>query len=296
MHRVLSLDGGGIRGILTARILNRIEDARPGLLANCDCFAGTSTGSVLALALAKGLKPEVIVTLYQTRGPAIFAPRDFLDRITSLDEIRRADFDPGPLKAALQRSFGNAVIGDLEKDILVPAMNLSKWRPKFFNRDDADWALWEVALASGAAPTYFPAFCGPDGCFYADGGLFANNPADRAITEAQMSGVPLGEVVMLSLGTGAYPRPLPRDAGDMDWGYWQWGIDPGTLLPAIFDTPVMASTTTAARLLGGRFRRIQPQLPEPIDLADVSKIPALLRTADEMDLTPVLGWLDEHWM
>jgi len=294
MYRILSFDGGGIRGILSARIVERLGEARPGFAAKTDMFAGTSTGSILALALAKGLSAHDIVELYEDTGPHIFSHRDFWDRF-ALDELRRADYAAEPLKRALKGSYGDTLVGDLGADILVPALNISRWRPKFFNKDDDSWTLWEVGLASAAAPTYLPGFTGPDGCCYADGGLFANNPAPFAITETQIKGLRLDSVVMLSLGTGAF-RPAIQAADGMDWGIYQWALDPGLLMPAVFDAPVMAATTSAERILGDRFRRIQPQLQKPVDLDETGKIDELLAEADDLDLRPTLDWVDEHWL
>jgi predicted acylesterase/phospholipase RssA len=236
--------------------------------------------------------PKRIRELYQACGKDVFAPRDFLDRLSSLDEITRANYSPEPLKKAIEGTFGEKTVGGLSKSVLVPAMNLSLWKTKFFDNEDKDWCLWEVAMASGSAPTYFPAFCGPDGYWYCDGGIFANNPIDRAVTQAQILGYLLGEVVALSVGTGSFHKKLPR--GEMDWGLYQWGIEPGALFPAIFDTPVMAASTSVAKLLGSRFHRIQPQLPREIDLADASAMDELVELADAVDLDHTLEWADAN--
>lgn len=290
---VLSLDGGGVRGVLSARILERIEEARSGTCAAFNMYAGTSAGSAGAVGLALGLSPGKIRELYEKVAREVFSHRDMVDRITSLDEIMRADFDPGKLKEVLRAAFGDRTVADLSKSVMVPAMDMTRYKTKFFDQEDKDWCLWEVCMASMAAPTYFPAFAGPDGCMYVDGGLFANNPCDRAVTQAQYEGYLLGEIVLLSVGTGAFPRRAPKGT-EMDWGPYQWLVDPGPLLPAVFDAPVMSSTTTCARQLGARFHRIQPRLPRDIGLADIEALDGLVEIADGIDLESTLAWVDQH--
>lgn len=86
-HLILSLDGGGIRGVLTAKILERLEAACP-FLDRVELVAGTSTGGILALGLARGLTPSALVELYRTEGPRIFDHRDALDRLAGpADEL-----------------------------------------------------------------------------------------------------------------------------------------------------------------------------------------------------------------
>ncbi len=80
-YRILSLDGGGIRGVLTARLLERIAEVRPEFLGRVDLFAGTSTGSILAIGLAMGLTPTRLVALYREQGPLIF-------RDSAWDDVR----------------------------------------------------------------------------------------------------------------------------------------------------------------------------------------------------------------
>lgn len=205
MYFILSLDGGGIRGILTARVLERLEDAVP-FLSQVELFAGTSTGGILALALAKGLAPTQIVELYKTFGKKIFGKRDWLDAISPLDELLRADFDHDGLKAALHSVFDeDETLGDLPKHVIIPTFDLDNqdeiskssatrvykarfWKPKFMHNfdgvgNDKAVPVISAALRTSSAPTYFPSFEG-----YVDGGVVDNNPAMSALAKAVKQG------------------------------------------------------------------------------------------------------------
>ena len=280
--RVVSLDGGGIKGALTARILSRLEAASPGWLARVDLFAGTSTGGILALALASELSPEACVSLYRDRGPSIFAPRDFMDAIPG-DEYVRADYGSEGLRAALVGIFGSRCLGDLNHDVLIPAFDLKRWQPKFFDREhDANARIVDVALATSAAPTYFPIHAGK-----ADGGLFANNPSDSALAFLLAKGAKLSDVRMLSVGTGASPVPAPGSDGD--WGFRQWIVkDPHYLLSVLFDGSVLASHYRSKVQLSDRYVRVQPMLPERVEMDDPEKVSLLLDVADRVDLAEAM--------
>jgi len=209
MYLILSLDGGGIRGILTARILERLEAEVP-FLHKVRLFAGTSTGGILALALAKGFSPTEIVKLYEKFGEQIFGKRDWIDKITHLDELTRADFSHEGLRAALDTVFGQLeTLGDLPKNVVIPTFDLDNqdeisksaatraykaryWKPKFMHNFDGvgnDKAVRVIsaALRTSSAPTYFPSFEG-----YVDGGVVDNNPAMSALAKAVKHGAWIG--------------------------------------------------------------------------------------------------------
>src|SRR5512133_2972167 len=100
MYHVLSMDGGGIRGILTARVLERIEAALPGFLADVELFAGTSTGGLLALGLASGMTPTELRGMYQRFADFVFAD-SLIDQIKDLGNLIGAEYSVEPLKEVL---------------------------------------------------------------------------------------------------------------------------------------------------------------------------------------------------
>jgi patatin-like phospholipase/acyl hydrolase len=165
-YRILSLDGGGIRGVLTAKLLEGLEMAHPGFLSKVDLLAGTSTGGILALGLAVGLAPEEIGRLYEESGTKVFA-NSLWDDIRDLGMLIGSDYSNEPLKQALLELMGEITLGDLQKRVLVSSFDLDNdpqepgalrtWKPKFFYNfpgedSDADEKVVDVALRAQWAP------------------------------------------------------------------------------------------------------------------------------------------------
>lgn len=300
-YHILSMDGGGIRGLITVILLERLESARPGLLEKIDLFAGTSTGGILALGLAAGLPPERIRKLYETSGRNVFADTLF-DDIRDLGKLVGADYSLGPLKQELTKEFGDISLGDLKAKVLVPAFDLDNkpdnplkirtWKPKFFHNypgEDSDAAekVVEVALRTSAAPTYFPIYQG-----YIDGGVFATNPSMCALAQAlhpQTGRQHLKDVVLLSVGTGTNPMYLPET--DADWGLAQWAPH---LVNLMLEGGAGTADYQCRQILDERYFRIDPVLPVPIGLDGVDQIPLMEDIAAQVDLAPALEWLKAH--
>lgn len=290
---------------MTARILERLEAAVPGTVASVDIFAGTSTGGIIALALAAGLSPSQCVDLYRKNGKEIFSSRGVLDTIAlGLDEVWRADYAADGLRKVLEQNLGDRRLGDLQKDVLIPAFDLRNWRPKFFDRKhDANVRVVDVALATSSAPTYFPAHgwvVGNGVTCYADGGLYANNPSDSAIAYATARGVRAEEIHMISLGTGASIPPQPKDMlkgdTDLDWGYKQWVLqEPWYLFSSLFDGSVEASHYRSQQQLGPRYRRVQPVLTAHYQMDDAEKVDELVNVGTNLLIDDVATWLRAGW-
>ncbi len=185
MYRILSFDGGGIRGLVTLAMLKKIQDAAPRLISQADLVAGTSTGGIIALGLAAGKTVDELISLYLDNGDKIFDD-SWLDNIVDLGGISGADYDQVNLKKILENSFGSLKLEGLAKKVLIPSFDLDNehedpkkrtWKPIFFHNfpgddSDGDETLVDVALCTSAAPTYFPSHNG-----YIDGGVVANNPS-----------------------------------------------------------------------------------------------------------------------
>jgi patatin-like phospholipase/acyl hydrolase len=295
-YRILALDGGGIKGVLTAALLERIEAARPGFLSKVDLFAGTSTGGILALGLASGLTPAQCREFYESDGPQVFKT-PLWRRAGNLVVAKYAN---GALKAALVRQFGNRTLGELPRRVLIASFDLDNnpanpntvrtWKPKFFHNypgpgTDANEKIVNVALYTSAAPTYFPVHQG-----YIDGGVVANTPSVCALAQAldkQTGKQQLDDVVLLSLGTGRSVRHL--QAENADWGVLPWAYP---LIHLILEEGSSGTADYQCRqILGDRYYRLNPVLPEPIALDDVDLIPRLKDVAERADLTEVLEWL-----
>ncbi|MBA3509431.1 MAG: patatin-like phospholipase family protein [Thermoleophilaceae bacterium] len=161
--RVLSIDGGGIRGIIPALVLAELERRAGRPVADLfDLVAGTSTGGILALALAQpgrdgrpARTAEELVELYETEGPRIFA-RDLLQRIRSVEGLADERYSAEGLDRALKRYLGDTRLPDALTPVLVTAYDTAAREAVLLSRDD-DLAMRDAARATAAAPTYFEA-------------------------------------------------------------------------------------------------------------------------------------------
>jgi len=286
--KILSIDGGGIRGIIPALVLAEIErrTARP-TASLFDLIAGTSTGGILACALAKpdALAAEELVALYDHEGPLIFS-RTVWQRIHSVEGLADEKYDAGALEDALGRYLGNARLRDVVTDVLIPAYDTERRRPEFFKsaraREDAsrDFPLRTVARATASAPTYFePALVGDRPLI--DGGVFAVNPGMCAVAEV-MRYSPGAEIVLVSLGTGQMTRPFPY-AAVRDWGLVEWARP---LIDVVFDGASDVVDYQLTQLLGEqRFFRFQTELTtasDDLDNATETNLRALRLTGERL--------------
>ena len=307
-YRILSLDGGGLRGLITARLLQRL-DAMPGIagwLGRADLLVGTSTGGILALGLAAGQSPQAMGDIYSQHGAAIFDD-SIWDNLRDLGKTVGADYSAKGLKAELRRVFGDQRLQDLGRKVAIPAFDLDNeagpaertWKPKIFHNftgADSDGAqrVADVALYTSAAPTYFPSANG-----YIDGGVFANNPSIVALVQAisARNAAPeraaLADVVMLSVGTGVSLTYIKGQT--LDWGYAQWAQP---LINVLMDGTAGIADYQARQLLGQRYHRLQLVFPptETIALDAVDKLGRMEALAQALPLDAVAGWIGQHWL
>lgn len=256
---VLSIDGGGIRGIIPARVLAHLERKLDYPLHRYfDLVIGTSTGGLIAAGLTTpqpGYGQLVAATasrmerLYIEEGPRIF-PKDRIPIIRNLSSaMARARYAPEPLEAAIKSIVGEkATIKSCRTGLTLTAYDIEKRRAVFMSNvkaDDPDFRVCDAALASCSAPTYFPPArtpaMDPNGMVnelaLVDGGVFANDPVVAGYVEAAkiparkgLGGVPELPVVF-SFGTGQANRPYPFERA-RKWGIFQW-ISPWLGTPII---------------------------------------------------------------
>jgi uncharacterized protein len=300
-YRILSMDGGGIRGVLTARILERIDEMLPGFLSGVHLFAGTSTGGLLALGLGAGKSPKEMVELYRACSESVFTD-SLLDNLKDLGNLVGAEYSWEPLKAVLECYFQGLRLAHLPKKVLVSAFDLDNeggsgmrvWKMKFFhNFPSKGWdgreLLIDVALRTSVAPSYFPIYQG-----YIDGGVAASNPAMCALAQALHPSTgrqQLNDVVILSMGTGYNPHYLP--VKDADWGLAQWAPH---MLNIMLEGSAGMVDYQCRQVLDKRYLRINPLLPKPIGLGSVKYIPDLLEAADQVSLDEMLPWIKENFL
>jgi len=216
--RILAIDGGGIRGVIPAKVLTAIETQTGKKIAELfDLIAGTSTGGILAAGLCvpgpDGKTPKYaaadLLNLYKMHGGAIFSA-SWLRKLTSL--FVGAEYSPKPLEGQLLAYMGDARLADAVTRLLITSFDLYAGEAWFFSREkarargDRNYLLREVARATSAAPTYFPPFkfadAGPDKPVLVDGGVFANNPALCAWVDEHEDVKGNSDVLILSLVPG----------------------------------------------------------------------------------------------
>src|ERR1041385_5072622 len=224
MFKVLSIDGGGIRGIFAARFLQRCEECWGKKLHEIfDLVVGTSTGGIIALAAAYAKQMSNIVKLYADNASKIFhqpaplSPRKLL--------LFQSKYDNTNLIMLLKREFGPEVHFDVPScHVRIYSFDLETGESKIFrtggaynNGVDKDFRVWEVAAATSAAPIYFPSFSMKPGLFV-DGGVWANNPSLCAVTEALILQQRLEDIGLLSVGTGDTSfRDSKKRSGILSW-------------------------------------------------------------------------------
>ncbi len=270
--QILSLDGGGIKGLFSAAVLAAIEaDLNVNIAEHFDLIVGTSTGGIIALGLGLGLRPQQIVDFYANDGPDIF--RNWFKRRNFSHWFYRK-FSQQPLRAALQRqgTFGGKIFGQSNKRLVIPAYNLGDddvylFKTPHDERLTRDWKVpaWKVALATSAAPTYFPSCRYVDHIRHIDGGVWANNPTMIGVVEAvSMLKIPLEKIHVLSLGTS---DPMVRRAGFLDWGgKLAWA---NHAVGLVMRGQSLGAQKQALHLLGNdKITRLDPKVPKGLFALD----------------------------
>ena len=255
--RLLSLDGGGIRGVIAAEVLVRMEEIlqthNPDWRCLGDYFdfiGGTSTGAILAAGLASGMKAAALRDFYVNKGPHVFK-RSVRSRIPLLGRLW-TKYEAGPLEKELQGIFrdsaGNPLklgSSELKSLVMIVAQNASEGTTYFFvneekghfYRNNRDLPLWQLIRASSAAPTYFPPATiqiNNKPQEFIDGGMSSyNNPSFQLFREATQPdygiGWPPGEknMLLISVGTGyrieEIPYPKARSYKALNWAPYAIG-------------------------------------------------------------------------
>lgn len=268
-YRILSLDGGGIKGLYSATLLTHIEGAlgREGCIGDFfDCIAGTSTGGILAIGAGLGVPARIMRDLYEVRGRAIFPPWRYRASQTlvgrlALAVLNRPLYDHAVLEAALFEVLGETPLGSSKPRLAIPAFLVPEAEIAVFKtdhhpdfRNDYKMFAWEAARATSAAPTYLKGH-ERAGRMFIDGGLWANNPVMVALVDA-LSAYDLSHdnIEVLSIGTGALPWQIAlRKAGG---GFWNWKMAVSAAMYLTSDNAL----AQAGLLIGPqRIVRIEPQ-------------------------------------
>jgi len=212
--RILSLSGGGVRGIFQAVFLKNLENTTGiPIFQQFDLISGTSTGSIIALAVSLGIDINRIIDLYRNKSEEIFRSKAF-----SL--LRKGPrYDQNVLRNEMENIFGTKQLRDTKTNVIVTATCLDQFCHRVFssfptNEDgDNQFTAVDVALASSAAPTYFePVTPQSQERSYVDGGLWANSPSLISILYAnRYLNIPVKSMKVLSVGTGDFPQGVLKN-------------------------------------------------------------------------------------
>ena len=285
MKRILSIDGGGIRGLIPAVICQYIEKSSGKRIHDLfHLIAGTSTGGIITmgLTLPGGGKPAAdLVDFYRYDGVKIFSqPRGALRYLT------RPKFDNSQLKRIIESIFKTAKISEALIDILITTYDIKYRTPLTISRRAAranatdDYLMREVALATSAAPTYFSPLTLGDRVLV-DGGIVANNPACLALAEARQLW-PNDEFILVSLGTGTLAKAIQHEKA-AQWGLIRWA---SPLIDCIFDGTAKATEDflfrTTDRELYWRFQYGLNETTETLDGVSKDAITGLIEIGESI--------------
>jgi uncharacterized protein len=294
---ILALSGGGYRGLYTAHVLERLEGVAGRPIGQCfDLIAGTSIGGILALAIAFEVPMQQVVQIFKDEGQNIFPKRWRLAGIFS------SKFRQEPLRNVICRLIDRkAILGDARHALVIPALNLTTGKQQVLKtRHHSDWVrdqkylAIDVALATAAAPIYFPV-AEIENQLFADGGLFGNAPDLVALHEAsKFFNKHDDQINMLSIGTLSSNYSIPH-GGIRAMGVASWLKPRGfPLIRTILSAQQQFSNQLVKHRLGNRYMRIDNAPTDAVmrnlelDNASPASRDALLGWAAK-DVSDVLG-------
>jgi len=280
LFRILSIDGGGIRGVFPAAYLAEIERRFLGgqsIASYFDMVAGTSTGGIIALALGHGMSAQQALEIYVERGERIFPTRSGIGKWARAARwMFKPKHDQSVLKTELLRIFGDKVLDVSTKRLVIPSFEGRHGEPFLYKtphhpdyQKDRHKKFAHVALHTTAAPSYYPGV-DDDGYIMIDGGVWANNPIMNAVVDALACyDVPRENVRVVSIGTGEATFMVDekaRNGGAKEWAFMR-----------SFNAAARAQSKNAlgqTYLLLGKNNVVRIDVPEsdtPIALDDVSR-------------------------
>lgn len=312
--RILSFDGGGVGGIIPARLLQRLAQRHAGLLEKTDIFAGTSTGGLIAICLAKGASTDDIVKIYLNNSERIFG---WNTRRWQVQSVLEASYNTSGLEAVIRENVPDSMtLKDLTKPVFIPTTAMQRpdrahnpagvflstvykkfGKPEMEKYHSGDWTCRDAAMATSAAPTYFPAHIvkdidtarnGKDWILW-DGGMVANNPGLAVYGEVMRFTQPTQpDVRILSFGTSYLD--LDIQAGD-----WGWARAARPVISTLMDASVGSTNFYLEQLLGTKIKRVTPRMTSSWNMDDASAVPRLDNDAKEFSIEDALEWLKKNW-
>lgn len=293
--RILSIDGGGVKGALPASFLATIEEATGERISDYfDLIAGTSTGGIIALGLGIGMPAKEILAFYENEGPSIFnqeiaANGFFNSKLMNIfsrysSKVKHAvlpKYDSKELHASLKKAFGHKRLADSLTRLVIPAFDHKRREVHIFKtahhkrfRLDYKEEIVDVALATAAAPTYLPKHQLSNGVSLLDGGIWANNPVAVAVVEGiSVLGWESRDLHVLSIGCTEEPLRIPESSGWLSLAFQMADV---FMLGQSRGAMGMAKLLMCCELGDQRLQRFQHIAPKgEYELDAVSRIPAL---------------------
>jgi patatin-like phospholipase/acyl hydrolase len=275
---ILSVDGGGSRGVIPVNVLNYIErEEQLSIRKEFDFFAGVSTGAMVAAYLARdvGNMQDLATAGYSTEELTYIFDKSIWDKMLGRLQ-NQPKYDGINKRSYIEKQLDGALLNDVvDKHLLILAYDfMNRELVTFKNNRGRDSlynpSLAEICDAASAAPTMYPpvATTAPKRRWLVDGALATNDPSQCAISEALAIGHALEDIWMLSLGTGRPAHDLSQEDRDKigeesrDWGIFGW------LTNGLLDHMMSASSSVSAhqcqQLLGDRYLRINGELPRSL--------------------------------
>lgn len=283
VFKILSIDGGGVRGILPAKFLSLMEEKLGvSLHKDFDMVVGTSTGSIIAAAIAVDYNMSQLAEDYRKHSKDIFRKR------WSLKGMCRSEYDSKPLSQFLHEKFGEVKLGEINHPLILNATNASIGDVHVFKSSyqltqrkgdyvrDGEVPLYKAVLASCSAPLYFDPV-DIDGTLVCDGGLWANNPALVGYTDA-IRNFKKTNIKILSLGTGRADIAYKSAS--------RWGFLTGWKKEKLVDFMMSCQTRFPSNVLSlideKTILRITPEISGNFPLDKCENIPTLLEEAKSL--------------
>jgi len=281
--KILTIDGGGIRGVYPAHILSRInEELGINFSEYFDLIVGTSTGAIIAAALSIDYPVSKIVKLYKEKGDEIFRKNKF-----GAFGFLAAKYDNRSLIKELKATFGDKTLSDTSTRLMIPATDIGNGQVYVFKSNyldefvrDKNTKILDAVLASCSAPAFFKPHLVKD-YLLADGGLWANNPSLAALIETagKLNGS-LQDIKMLSIGTGIGNRYYSVSKPNR-----LWGLVTGWKGKKLIDMILNLQSKSAQNMVGlmlnrNQYLRINFEKEKPLSLDDIRSVSDLISVAD----------------
>ncbi len=273
--KVITMDGGGMRGLYTIKIMQAVEDRLNGKISDhAQVIAGTSTGSILSFGLAENKALETLEDLYKNHGREIFSQTTW-EMIETGDGLYASKYDPSLFEALLQHNFSRKTLSEVENHhVIVYATNITSQTVKIFDTRTAqrnpeeDEEIWFAIRSSTAAPYYFP-LTHWKGCALGDGGLIVNNPSMATTMQLKKhyGWEVLKNLKMVSFGTGTYATGMSYEYAHNN-GALQWAIPISDMI--MKSSSNMYHQWTEDLLSSDQLLRVDGKLTKDISLDDYS--------------------------